>query len=119
MKPRIIDEFVQQVYPEHHQRLPLGYRVAPARGEPFTVCSCERLADGDVDDGLAVVYTLTDARTREQPRTTLFDLTTKRYTKRRTDPEVQIIAFMNTFRARFVPVGHERVGVIPVLPQRA
>ena len=77
-----IDEFVQQVYPQHHARR-------------------------------------RNAIAQRQPRATFFDLATKRYTKRRTDPEIQIIAFMNTYRARFVPVGQERVGVIPELPPRA
>jgi hypothetical protein len=93
--------------------------VAPPHGEPFRVLTCEQLGDETVSDELAIVYALSDARTTpEQPRVSFFDLTTKRYGKRRTEPEVQIIAFMNTYRARFVPVGQERIGVLPELPTR-
>jgi acetyltransferase-like isoleucine patch superfamily enzyme len=113
-----VRDFVAQVYPDEHQADGEDVVVNTGSGR-FRVRVCETLADGDIeDDEVALIYALRDARTREQPQTTLFDLTTKRYVKRRSDPEISIIAFMNTSRARFVPAGQERIGVIPTLPRR-
>jgi acetyltransferase-like isoleucine patch superfamily enzyme len=110
-----VREFVEQVYPHTHKADGDDYVVTSVHGT-FRVRVCERITDGDLDDDeVALVYAQHDARTREQPNTTLFDLTTKRYSKRRSEPEITIIAFMNTSRARFVPAGQERIGVIPGL----
>jgi hypothetical protein len=108
-----VREFIEQVYPDKHRADGDDF-VVSAGNTSFRVRVCERLADGDVkDDEVALIYALQDARTREQPKTTCFDLTSKRYVKRRSEPEISIIAFMNTSRARFVPAGQERIGVIP------
>jgi acetyltransferase-like isoleucine patch superfamily enzyme len=111
-----VREFVEQVYPGKHRTDGTDYLVSVGNTS-FRVRVCESLADGDVkDDEVALIYALHDVRTREQPKTTLFDLTTKRYVKRRSEPEISIIAFMNTSRARFVPAGQDRIGVIPTIP---
>jgi acetyltransferase-like isoleucine patch superfamily enzyme len=113
-----VREFVEQVHPGQHQPIANGYRVAPARGEAFDILVCERLSDDHVSGaGLMLAYALNDERTlrtQNSPQVTFFDLMRKCYDKRRTEPEIQIISFMNGYRARFVPRGSERIGVIPV-----
>ncbi len=58
------------------------------------------------DDEIVLVYVKENKSARDFRNVTIFDLSTKQYTKRRTEPEIQIIKFMNGYRARFVPTTH-------------
>jgi acetyltransferase-like isoleucine patch superfamily enzyme len=44
------------------------------------------------------------------PRTSIFDIRTKRYTKQRTAIEIEFVQFMKGYRARFVPSDRPRIG---------
>jgi acetyltransferase-like isoleucine patch superfamily enzyme len=117
MMRRFVREFVEQVHPGRHSELADGHRVQPAHGPAFDVIVRERLRDQDVTSGtLTLAYALADERSTASPNVSYFDLITKAYDKRSSEPEIQIISFMTTYRARFVPRGLERVGVMPVLP---
>jgi len=109
-----VREFVEQVYPGQHSAIDSGQHIEPALGQPFDILVCEDLADAHVAGrGPTLAYALNDRRTHSAHGVTYFDLTRKCYDKQRSEPEIQIISFMNSYRARFVPRGKERIGTIP------
>jgi acetyltransferase-like isoleucine patch superfamily enzyme len=113
-----VQEFVDTVYAGRHTRIPGGYRVAPDNGVPCHILVQDEFDDREFDcTNPTLLYLRTDNSVQDYDHLTVFDLTTKQYIKRRTDPEIQIIGFMNSFRARFVPRRNPRIGVMPVVRQ--
>jgi acetyltransferase-like isoleucine patch superfamily enzyme len=107
---RFVGEYAEEVRSEEHVELDDGVEIRPSDGsEPFFVRVRDAVAAGDfTDDELGIVYT-TEAQALAFPRVTVFDVADKLYTKLRTDPERELIRFMNGFRARFAPRDLPRV----------
>lgn len=111
---KFVHEFVETVYPRHYTVINDGYLVTPEKEVHFHILVREEFSDGEYDDAAPVLlYVRSNQSQREYKNITVFDLTTKQYTKRRTDPEIQIISFMNGYRARFVPKTNPHVGIKP------
>jgi len=53
---------------------------------------------------IGVVFTKQNRSTAANPDVTVFDLSTKRYTKRRSKLEIEIIRFLSSAKARFLPI---------------
>jgi len=61
--------------------------------------------DGTIEDDFRkVVFTKENATTRKLENVTIFDLSTKKYTKKRSDIEIKVIRFLLATKARFVPL---------------
>lgn len=111
MMEKFIKEYVEDTYPGEYERIASGYRVAPKDSEPFRVLLLETIHEGDTTGKDAtLLYVKTYQGEDLLSNITVFDLSTKQYTKRRSDPEYRIIKFMNNSRARFVPNANPRIG---------
>lgn len=101
MMRRFAGELAAERYPGDVQEVDGGFLVGEKRGKPYRVLCVEDASTVQADERPAVVYAIRSADLGE--RVTVFDLSTKRYTKRRTFAEIEAIKFMNGYRARFVP----------------
>ena len=109
---RFVDEFAEEVHPGEYEPLDGGFRDQPADGsERFTVRVLDELLGSDsVPDELGVVYAgQVNGEGLDFERLTVFDISTKQYSKLRTGQERQIIKFMNGYRARFAPRDRPRI----------
>ena len=114
MMEKFVHEFVEASYPNQYTTIESGLQIKPKQNEPFKILIKERFSDVDSQESeIQLIYVTSNSCKEEYPHITIFDLSTKTYTKRRTYPEIQIIKFMNNFRARFIPQGFERVGQRP------
>lgn len=110
MMRKFIGEFVAEVYPEEHEVIVDGFKVLPKEREPFRILIRESVCIDDFEiDEIALVYVKTNDLIMEGSKVSIFNLSTKQYTKRRTEPEFKLIKFMNSYRARFVPSTNPRV----------
>lgn len=114
MMEEFVQEFVNEAYPGRAVPISKGYLITPPEAEPFRILFMDEFNDGDCEDIAPVlVYTKADKSVEDHKHITIFDLSTKQYTKRRTEPEREIIKFMNVYRARFVPRGNVVIGERP------
>jgi acetyltransferase-like isoleucine patch superfamily enzyme len=106
MMRAFVEEFLSTSYPGRYaQRSNDEYLVKPGEGEAFRVLLKRRVRDGDIKDkGCALVVASKDSTTRSRPGVSVFDLSTKTYTKWLSDSEVKFMWFLNDSRARFNPV---------------
>lgn len=110
MMRSFIREYVTQIHPGRFKEYDHGFLVEPEGMEPFKVLVVEEMGAASwTSREIVLLYARRYGIVREFPRVTLFDLSSKQYTKRRTQPEIQIIQFMNNFRARFVPTSRATV----------
>lgn len=107
-------EYVQTVFPAAFETEPNGYVVRAPFG-PF------RLRwQPDVDSAACLasdipllVFTRRNEAEAPPDLVTVFDLTRRQYTRRRTPAEISTISFLKSYRARFVPADRPRVELPP------
>lgn len=103
MMRRFVGEFVRERHGSERNEIDGGYVVSPRGGDPFFVVVQDRLDPSTLPEGSGAVYAGAVDGAELDPRVTVFDVSTKRYGKRRSDVEVALIKFMNGYRARFTP----------------
>jgi acetyltransferase-like isoleucine patch superfamily enzyme len=109
-KFQMIREFVAEFLNKHYlgeyvQRREDEYLVKSGERETFRVLLKRKIRDDGIKDGeSALVVTVKDSTTRSSPGVSVFDLSSKTYTKWLTDPEVKFMWFLLDSRARFSPV---------------
>jgi acetyltransferase-like isoleucine patch superfamily enzyme len=107
---RFVMEFGEEVYPGRFKASPQGIAVAPEGRRAFFVEVQETLDERTLSGrGPGAVYAGTAGEYVGLSEVTVFDLTTKTYRKLRTEIEIDLIRFMNGYRARFVPHDEPRV----------
>jgi len=111
MLRRFVGEFVDERHAGQATPTRDGFQVTPADGPPFFLAVQDRLDLAALGDGPGAVYAgVVDGDASPTPDdVTVFDVATKRYAKRRTPLEVDLIGFMNGYRARFVPDDRPRL----------
>lgn len=115
-----IEDFVRDLYNDKHQGIEGGYRISPNAGKPWKIIVKNELTDNDIkDDEVLLAYVKRYSCSSDYSKVTIFDLSTKTYTKRLSDPEIQIIRYMNGYRARFVPQAQPCVGTKPRMSKKA
>jgi acetyltransferase-like isoleucine patch superfamily enzyme len=103
-------EFVSEFLTKHYlgkfiQRSEDEFLVKSGERETFRILLRRRVKDSDIKQGeCALVVALKDSTTRSWPGVSVFNLTSRTYTKWLTDQEVKFMWFMNDSRARFNPV---------------
>ena len=99
-------EFLDKEYPGRCvQRMTGEYIVDMGEEGAFRLLLKREVKDGDLGgDGPALIVTAKDSTTRSIPRVSVFDLSSKTYTKWLTGPEVRFMWFLLDSRARFNPV---------------
>jgi len=106
MMGEFVEEFLAKNYPGEFVRKRDGeYVVRPGESETFRVLVRRKIGDDDIEEGeCALVVAEKDSTSRSRPGVSVFDLSSKTYTKWFTDPEVKFMWFLNDSRARFNPV---------------
>jgi acetyltransferase-like isoleucine patch superfamily enzyme len=104
MMRKFIEEFLATIDIEKTLKLSNGWLIQDNL-EAFEIVFFEEVNDTTFEnDSVRIVFTkknnLKDMVFRN---TTVFDLSTKKYTKKRTCSEVRVIQFLFPFRARFLP----------------
>jgi putative colanic acid biosynthesis acetyltransferase WcaF len=104
MMRKFIEEFLTSIDIEKISKLSNGWFIKD-NSEAFEIIFLEEVNDDTFEnDPLRIVFTknnnLKDMVFRN---TTVFDLSTKKYTKKRTSSEFRVIHFLFAFRARFLP----------------
>jgi acetyltransferase-like isoleucine patch superfamily enzyme len=117
MMSGFVREFVTERYSDCSTDIPGGVLISPPDAERFSIVVQERLDEGRQLVSPGAVYVGNGDLRAADERTSVFNLFTKQYTKRRTSWEVALITFMNANRARFVPFDNPRVSLAPASPQ--
>lgn len=98
-----VEEFVAANYPATCEQIERGFRVGNG-DSMFELLFFETVSDQDIDDAVtALVFTKQSNCVLPHEKTTIFDLSSKKYTKRRSRPEIELIGFLLSHRARFLP----------------
>jgi acetyltransferase-like isoleucine patch superfamily enzyme len=110
---KFIAQYVTERY-DSHEPTAHGFAVTCADGRARVVEVREEIAQGDFEDGVeGVVYVAGNPCDVRPAGVTVFDLSEKTYRKLGSDFEAEIIAFMNPYRARFVPADRPRIDDLP------
>jgi acetyltransferase-like isoleucine patch superfamily enzyme len=81
-----------------------GWRIEEGK-HMYEIIFMEKADDKSVgEDFPKVVFTKKNATTKNYKNTTIFDLSTKTYTKKRTDVEIAVMKFLLYSKARFYPL---------------
>ncbi len=106
MMREFVAEFLSKHYPgQHAQTGDDEYLVRSGEKDTFRVLVRRKIADDDIKEGgCALVVTAKDSTSASRPGVSVFDLSSRTYTKWFTDPEVRFMWFLNDSRARFNPV---------------
>jgi acetyltransferase-like isoleucine patch superfamily enzyme len=104
MMKKFIDEFVQNISRDYKaEKIYEGYLLV-AKKYKFKILFLEEVKGKVGDEGFdTIIITKHQDDVATEDRVTVFDLQTKCYTKKRTDAEFMLIAFLKPYRARFLP----------------
>jgi acetyltransferase-like isoleucine patch superfamily enzyme len=109
MMRRFVGEYVSERH-EAHSPTADGFEVRCADGRTRIVEVRQELGEDDfAPDAEGVVYVAQNRAGVGFAGVSVFDLTSKTYTKLGTDFEAGVISFMNSYRARFVPSDRPRI----------
>ena len=104
-----VEEFLRMHYSEWFAPTSTGFRVVcdARRFEiVFMDVACDEQIGEDVDK---LIIAKENRAVQDYKRVTIFDLSRREYTKRLTDPEIELVSFLLSYRARFTPAGYPRV----------
>jgi len=106
-----VEEFISERYSNASRPRQHGFTVSADFGGEFDVLAIDEYEDETFDSDRVTLAYVRDARgiVPENELVSLFDMSTKTYTKRRTAAEITIISYMNGYRARFVPRDRPRI----------
>jgi acetyltransferase-like isoleucine patch superfamily enzyme len=111
---RFVGEYVAERH-DQHEPTEHGFEVSCADGRMRVVEVRKDLAEVNFGDEVeGVVYVAENPQEERFGGVTVFDLTRKTYGKLGSDFEAGVIAFMNSYRARFVPADRPRIGDRPL-----
>jgi acetyltransferase-like isoleucine patch superfamily enzyme len=109
MMKNFIGEYVTERY-DSYESTAHGFEFGCADGRTRIAEVRAAVVAGDFDDGVeGVVYAAGNPRDVRFAGVTVFDLGQKTYGKLGSDFEADVIAFMNSYRARFVPAERPRI----------
>lgn len=103
-----VEEFLRLRYPGLFTATCRGFRVVPD-AHVFEVVFVDVADDEQMEDIDRLIIAKENRAVQEHKRTTIFDVSRREYTKRLTDPEVELMSFLISYRAKFTPVGCPRV----------
>ncbi len=107
---RFVMEFGEEVHPGRFEMSPSGIVVTPEGRRSFFVEVQEAFDERTLSGrGPGAVYAGVAGESASLSEVTVFDLATKTYHKLRSEIEIELIQFMNGYRARFVPHDEPRV----------
>jgi acetyltransferase-like isoleucine patch superfamily enzyme len=100
-----MDEFIEKYYKVNARRHDRGWTIdATGRTMEIIFIPVHEDASAAEQDSIRIIFTKMDRATKPHPLVTVFDLSSKRYTKRRSKLEIEIIKFLSSTKARFLPI---------------
>jgi acetyltransferase-like isoleucine patch superfamily enzyme len=101
MMKEFMKEFVDTHYANNNAELENGWRIDDGENT-YEISFIPEADDKSIEDNLIrVIFTKKNATTRNHEKISIFDLSSKKYTKKRSKIEVEIIKFLLYPRARF------------------
>jgi len=106
MMKTFMKEFVDTFYKNSVTELENGWRVREDK-RTYEIIFLQEANDEFIgDDSTKIIFTKKSATTKNYKKVTIFDLFTKKYTKKRTEIEIKVIRFLLYSKARFYPLLH-------------
>jgi acetyltransferase-like isoleucine patch superfamily enzyme len=99
MMRRFIGELASERYEDDSRAIEHGFVLGEKRGTPYRVVCVDDASSVAGHEYPTIIFAMVGTRSDAS----VFNLQTKRYTKRRSSAEIEVIRFMNGYRARFVP----------------
>ena len=104
-----IEDFLRIQYPRSFITTSGGFHILRDTRQ-FKVIFMDIAYDEQIgEDVEKLIITKENCTRQDYKRVTIFDLNRREYTKRLTDPEVELIYFLLSYRARFTPAGHQKM----------
>jgi carbonic anhydrase/acetyltransferase-like protein (isoleucine patch superfamily) len=101
MMKEFMKEFVDTYYANNNAELENGWRIDDGESM-YEISFVPEADDESIEDNLTrVIFTKKNATTQDHEKVSIFDLSSKKYTKKRSKIEVEIIKFLLYPRARF------------------
>lgn len=102
-----VTEFLDAFYPGKYDTTNGGFDV-DAENNRFRIRFEERLTErfSASEDCPVLIFTPADTLDQHPPFVSVFDLANRTYSRARTRPEIQLMSFLKSYRARFVPREH-------------
>jgi acetyltransferase-like isoleucine patch superfamily enzyme len=104
MMEQYIDEFIKERRPKDSVKTDSGWQVKVDNALWTIVFLPETTEDLLHEDEKRLVFTKKKVTKTNLPNTVIFELESKKYTKKRTPLEIEVIKFLLPYRARFVPM---------------
>jgi len=109
-------EFLDKVHPGNYKETDGGFFVNAANGSYSIIFTPEVSPDTKLPENRPlIIFTQSYKLSRNPDRVTIFDLGKRMYTRTRGRAEVQILRFLRSYRARFVPADQPCVSIPPLL----
>jgi acetyltransferase-like isoleucine patch superfamily enzyme len=100
---KFMQEFVDAFCTDDNRRIENGWSIKKDEST-YEIVFLEEANDKSVkDDLIRIIFTKKNATTKNHEKVTIFDLSSKKYTKKRTEIEIEIMKFLLYPRARFYP----------------
>jgi acetyltransferase-like isoleucine patch superfamily enzyme len=108
MMKGFVSEFLELEYSGRYVKTGDGYIVRGRRRPPFRMLARWEIRGSDLGSKMpTLVITASTPVGTVSENTTVFDMSSKTYTKRLTEPEVKFMWFLQDARARFIPSTRE------------
>jgi hypothetical protein len=106
-----IQEFLDAAHADNYTRVEGGFLVKAAYGS-FRILFAPEVGAGQLPLERPLLIFTPSCKLVDLPENvTVFDLSQRQYTRTRSQAEVQVLKFLKSYRARFVPADQPRVSV--------
>ena len=104
MMKTFMKEFVGTFDEKSVIELENGWRIRENK-QAYEIIFLQEINDKSIeeDDSTKVIFTKKNATAKSFKKVTIFDLSTKKYTKKRTEIEIKVMKFLLSSKARFLP----------------
>jgi acetyltransferase-like isoleucine patch superfamily enzyme len=105
-----IEEFVEAVFPSSYEKTPTGFLVRASYGD-FRIEFIPKVeTESELPkQGVALIFTQNCQLSSASSNITIFDLKKRQYIRTRSKAEVELMRFLKSYRARFVPADNPRI----------
>jgi len=104
MMKGFMKDFADTFYKNSAIKIENGWRIKEGENT-FEIIFLQEADDSILEDETTkIIFTKKNAMTKDYKRMTVFDLATKKYTKKKTEIEIKIIKFLLYSKARFLPL---------------
>jgi acetyltransferase-like isoleucine patch superfamily enzyme len=109
MMKQFTREFLEQYYPGFWLEATPDHVRVESEEQSFDILFWEQVEEGAAPPERYSLIITKRSNRRACANASVFDLEARTYTKRLCEPEIQLISFLNSHRARFVPYDHPKI----------